>query len=490
MRLTRRMTTAGLLAIGLFVLAGASCKSTAPATESADAGACTSPEFSGAPLGVHCNALVDAQGRTVLLHGVNARVAGLFDVTFDDGRLPLQVVSPFTADDATRMRALGFNALRLPLNWSAIEPTESGGFDEAYVDKIAQVVGFCRAANVLVLLDLHQDAYSKEIGEDGAPLWAIVPPPTMKLGGPLMGLQGYVLSQQVQSAYGTFFGPSADGVRLRDRYTKMAAHVLARFADDPSVVGLEIMNEPYATDEQLHAFYRQIASDLRVVAPKKLFFFEPPAIRNVFDKASIGDGSIAPGTVYAPHVYTLVFAGSDASRDMATKEVLAPSNQSARDEADGFLAPLAITEYGYGPDKNFARYIRWQSELQDEQRASSFLWLWKEADQGKWGFYDLDPSGQTGTERAAIVQAFARVRLEAVAGRLVSVSYDADAKIFATTFVGDSASAGPNLVSLGATAFAGVEARCDGNVVSPDGKEPLAIPCGGPGTHTLTLTAR
>lgn len=49
---------------------------------------------------------------------------------------------------------------------------------------------------------------------------------------------------------------------------------------------------------------------------------------------------------------------------MLTKDVLAPSNQSARDEADGFLAPLAITEYGYGNDKNFARYVRWQAELQ------------------------------------------------------------------------------------------------------------------------------
>ena len=479
-----------LLAVGLFALAGASCKSTAPAPTGADAGGCTSPEFAGAPLGVRCNALVDAQGRTVLLHGVNARVAGLFDITFDDGRLPLQVVSPFTADDAARMRALGFNALRLPLNWSAIEPTETGGFNETYLDKIAEVVGFCRAANVLVLLDLHQDAYSKEIGEDGAPLWAIVPPPTMKLGGPLMGLQGYVVSQQVQSAYATFFGPSADGVRLRDRYTKMAARVLARFANDPSVIGLELMNEPFATDPQLHAFYRQMSTDLRVVAPKKLFFFEPPAIRNVFDKASIGDGAIAAGTVYAPHVYTLVFAGSDASRDMATKETLAPSNQSARDEADGFLAPLAITEYGYGPDKNFARYIRWQSELQDEQRASSFFWLWKEADSGRWGFYDMDPGGQVGTERPAIVQAFARVRLEAVAGRLVSVGYDTDAKTFETTFIGDAATTGPNLVSLGATSFAGIEARCDGNVVPTDGKEPLAIPCAGPGTHTLRLTAK
>jgi hypothetical protein len=102
----------------------------------------------------------------------------------------------------------------------------------------------------------------------------------------------------------------------------------------------------------------------------------------------------------------------------------------------------------------------------------------------------MDPGGQVGTERPAIVQAFARVRLEAVAGRLVSVGYDTDAKTFETTFIGDAATTGPNLISLGATSFASIEARCDGNVVTGEGKEPLAIVCAGPGTHTLRLTAK
>ena len=89
-----------------------------------DAGPCTSPDFAGSPLGVHCNQLVDSQGRTVLLHGLNARVGGVFDVTFSDGRIPVEPIPAFTSDDAARIRALGFNALRLPIQWSAIEPTE------------------------------------------------------------------------------------------------------------------------------------------------------------------------------------------------------------------------------------------------------------------------------------------------------------------------------------------------------------------------------
>ena len=40
--------------------------------------------------------MVDRSGRQVVLRGVNARVQGLFDVTFDDGRIALQPIPAFT----------------------------------------------------------------------------------------------------------------------------------------------------------------------------------------------------------------------------------------------------------------------------------------------------------------------------------------------------------------------------------------------------------
>src|SRR5262249_37213495 len=136
-------------------------------------------------LGVHCNALVDASGRTVLLHGVNVRIQGIFDVALDGGRTPFLQVPPFTLDDAKHIRAVGFNALRLALNWSGLEPTDGGGFVDAYLDRVAAVVDACKTAGLYVLLDLHQDGYSKELSGDGAPLWAIVPPPSKAYKSPL-----------------------------------------------------------------------------------------------------------------------------------------------------------------------------------------------------------------------------------------------------------------------------------------------------------------
>ena len=121
---------------------------------------------------LHGGRLVDERRREVTLRGVNARVEGVFDVTFGDGRLPLEPIPVFDDGDAATMARFGLNLLRLPISWSGLEPVR-GRFDAAYLDRIAAVVALCRAHGIVVLLDFHQDAFSKEIGEDGAPRWVL-----------------------------------------------------------------------------------------------------------------------------------------------------------------------------------------------------------------------------------------------------------------------------------------------------------------------------
>jgi hypothetical protein len=87
--------------------------------------------------------LFDEVGREVLYRGVNARVAGLFDVTFSDGRQPVETVPPFgEADCRFLSEELGMNVLRLPVNWSGIEP-QRGTYDRAYLQHMVQLVDDC-----------------------------------------------------------------------------------------------------------------------------------------------------------------------------------------------------------------------------------------------------------------------------------------------------------------------------------------------------------
>ena len=80
------------------------------------------------------------------------------------------------------------------------------------------------------LVDLHQDAYSKEIGEDGAPLWAIMPPPTELLEGPLNDLEERRISQQVLDAFSTFFG-NRDGIQ--DAFVEMLERLTEHLKNKP-----------------------------------------------------------------------------------------------------------------------------------------------------------------------------------------------------------------------------------------------------------------
>src|SRR5438132_1556222 len=88
--------------------------------------------------------------------------------------------------DFDQMRPLGYDVIRLNLSWSLLEP-QPGKIDAAYMNRIAQVVRWARARGIYVVLDMHQDAWSKFVytrgepcvgdfqsirGFDGAPLWA------------------------------------------------------------------------------------------------------------------------------------------------------------------------------------------------------------------------------------------------------------------------------------------------------------------------------
>lgn len=458
---------------------------------------CDTPRFAEGRDSVQCGQLVDAEGRVLFLHGVNARVEGVFDVTFDDGRTALEPIPPFTGEDAARMRAIGLDALRLPINWSALEPTEDGGFDEAYLDRVEAVVDLCANVGIRVLVDFHQDAYSKEIGEDGAPLWAISPPPTMLLEGPLTDLGDRRVSSQVLDAFATFFGDSAEGARLRDRFGKAVAHVADRFENSPAVTGIEVYNEPLSGDGEVLDMTGEVIAAARPSDAGRLYYFEPSVLRNQFDDAPPADRDPWPGTVYAPHVYTLSFGGSDAQHEAMTKDTLRHSNESARDEADSWKAPLAVGEYGYDPAGIQAEnYLVWQTELQDEYKASAFLWVWKEQSQGSWGMYDHDEATGEWTERAKVRQAISRVVPAAVAGWPKAFGYDRAKKRFEMTFTADPTVKGDHHIFVpGPDDFAAsFEVTCDGQALSAE-RDPksgiVEVACGGDGAdHTLVVAAK
>ncbi|HEX6387946.1 MAG TPA: hypothetical protein VFZ89_00810, partial [Solirubrobacteraceae bacterium] len=98
-----------------------------------------------APIGHAGRWVTDAQGRVVVVHGVNMvykRAPYAPDaIGFDD-------------DDAAFLAREGFNGVRLGVIWKAVEP-EPGVYDDAYLARIRATVATLRRHGILTQLDFH-----------------------------------------------------------------------------------------------------------------------------------------------------------------------------------------------------------------------------------------------------------------------------------------------------------------------------------------------
>ena len=82
------------------------------------------------------------------------------------------LASGFSDDDAAFLAENGFNAVRVGVIWSDLEP-EPGVFDTSYLNSIESTVQTLGNHGIYSIIDFHQDAYSTAFGGEGAPDWAV-----------------------------------------------------------------------------------------------------------------------------------------------------------------------------------------------------------------------------------------------------------------------------------------------------------------------------
>lgn len=404
----------------------------------------------------------DGRGRQLLFRGYNAKVAPIFDVTFDDGRTPTQTVLSLDEAGATRFEELGFNVLRLPVSWSGLEPRPRE-YPEAFLAKIGEVLAMAKRHHVYVIIDMHQDAYSKEIGEDGAPLWAIVPPPSMLLSGPYDDKRR--TSDVVLNAGYSFFANAnaTDGRPLQEAFVTAVQRIAQRYVGDPSVLGYEAFNEPVdLSQERLDAFHERFANGIHAIDRDAPILFEPLVFRNQTDQAVVPTEPWRHGPgAYSPHVYTGQFSiPSQNGWESEDPALLEPSMTKAAAEAAAWQTPLFVTEYGC--DQSIARGPKWlaaELDLQDRVLASSTAWVWAET--GQWGLRKADNS-----ENAATAKTMARSFPRAVAGDLVAIERPAPAHLRVRYRATARTRGLPHEVSASPAYASNYRASCDGTAVT------------------------
>ncbi|MFM7062279.1 MAG: glycoside hydrolase family 5 protein, partial [Actinomycetes bacterium] len=257
--------------------------------------------------------LYDESGRQVLLRGANFNHLGDYFQAHPD----LPTVATLDDADWDDAAAQGMNVVRLVTSWSAWEPVRDE-YDPAYLARVRSAVEQANAHGMYVVIDLHQDAWSKfiatpadevcragtrpQIGWDGAPSWA-----TFTDGAPTCTPDKREDSPAVKRAWGAFYA-NRDGIR--DELAELWGHLATEFAHDPGVAGFDLLNEPgYSFDQDvtltgLAAFYRSAIRQIRaaersVGGPGHVVFFET-TVNGPFVAPGFSDD---PNLVFAPHNY-------------------------------------------------------------------------------------------------------------------------------------------------------------------------------------------
>lgn len=179
--------------------------------------------------------LVDPSGRVLILHGVNVANASK-----RRPYLPWQ-----TRADFEQIARWGFNCVRLLTIWAAVEP-RPGQYDNAYIERLAERVRWCRELGLWVVLDMHQDLYSEKYGGDGAPAWACLDDGLR--GGPRHPMWAFnYLQPPVIRAFDNFWAnkPGPSGVGIQERFAAAWQHLARRFRHEKTIIGYDILNEPF-----------------------------------------------------------------------------------------------------------------------------------------------------------------------------------------------------------------------------------------------------
>jgi Glycoside hydrolase family 5 C-terminal domain/Cellulase (glycosyl hydrolase family 5) len=228
---------------------------------------------------------VDEHGRALMLRGVNLggsskvpRVpngatherGGLADhrhVSFIGRPFPLAEAD----EHFERLREWGLTFLRFLVTWEAVEHAGPGIYDQEFLDYLRAVVAKADDHGITVLIDPHQDVWSRWCGGDGAPGWTLeaagfdlsrldetgAAVTHQVIGDPLPSMIWPTNSGKLAAAtmFTLFFGGNdfaprqkVDGQPMQDylqsHFIQAFCVVAQRLKDLPNVAGYDAMNEP------------------------------------------------------------------------------------------------------------------------------------------------------------------------------------------------------------------------------------------------------
>lgn len=174
--------------------------------------------------------LKDAYGRVVIVHGLQVA---------HKARPYFPRRSSLDRDDSYLMRSLGFNSVRLAWMWAGLEPRR-GVYSKRYRDEVARQVKLFTRDGLMVLLEAHQDVYSRKTRGVGFPDWAAF------TGGRAVGPKRKVITYAYPGAKRAFEELYNDRAGIATSFARAWGKMAAAVASEQDMLlGYDLFNEPW-----------------------------------------------------------------------------------------------------------------------------------------------------------------------------------------------------------------------------------------------------
>ncbi len=318
--------------------------------------------------------ITDSSGRVTVLHGLN--------MVYKRPPYAPDAIG-FGDDDAAFLASEGYNTVRVGVIYAGVEPSP-GVYDDNYLARIEATVNTLARHGIVSLLDFHQDLYNERFQGEGWPDWAVQDDGLP--AQPQAGFPGnYLAMPALQRSFDHFWAndPGPGGVGLQDRYAAAWAHVAARFRSNPSVLGYDLLNEPWPGstyqqcaqpagcpqfDSVMGEFVKRMLTAIRAVDPRTLVWYEPQVFFNNGADTNLPDfGDAHAGMSFHDYCVASNEGGAGYSDACKASDGLVMDNALKRSAATGDA--VLLTEFGATDDRDSllgpldladSRMIGWQ----------------------------------------------------------------------------------------------------------------------------------
>ncbi|WP_298441332.1 cellulase family glycosylhydrolase [Gordonia sp. (in: high G+C Gram-positive bacteria)] len=423
-------------------------------------------------------AIVDAQGRTVLLHGVN-------NVDKEPPYVQLNDGFTLTENDAQYLADQGLNVVRLGVSFDGLMP-ERGRIDHAFIDRIVAVVDLLAAKGIYTLIDNHQDGLSSIWGGNGFPAWSLTARPAGWEPNP--GFPLYYLMPSMNQGWDEVWS-NKNGVI--DYLGTALAAVADAVKGKPGVAGIELFNEPWPGtaaltcfpvgcplfDQQYQSVMNKLTTRIQAANPAVPVWWEPNVTWNQLMPSYLGLSKIAsPNVVISPHDYCIPSQlGIYLGLPEQLRSLCPLQHDHTWSNIDLVKArtrrPVVVTEFGDIDPTVIGNTVT----RADERMAG-------------WIYWHLSSGQRFGAD---VAKHLVRTYPQATAGAPLSMAYDEDTGAFRYTYGPNRATSAPTAIAVPALHYRGHPAITvdGGSVVGPTDGPTVSIKADGAGPVTVNIVA-